>query len=116
MISSVMKKFFIDQMLKISRLFRRKLRWFGHVVRMDDNRAVKMLLFGERADGSRPIGRPKLRFKDKVKALFKVGNLLDVWQEAALDGVGWRSNTVNVCDELNEKRLRSYERRKEKRR
>jgi len=84
MISSVMKKFFIDQMLKISRLFRRKLRWFGHVVRMDDNRAVKMLLFEERTDGS----RPKLRFIDNVKALLKVGNLLDVWQEAALDIVG----------------------------
>jgi len=92
------------------------LRWLGHVVRMDDNRAVKMLLFGERADGSRPIGRPKLRFKDKVKALFKVGNLLDVWQEAALDRVGWRSNTVNVCDKWNKKRLRSYEPGKEKRR
>ena len=37
-----------------------KLRWLGHVVRMNDSRNVKILLYGERTDGSRPIGRPKL--------------------------------------------------------
>ena len=50
-----------------------------HVVRMDDSRDVKMLLYGERTDGSRPIGRPKLRFKDNVKSLLKIGDLLETW-------------------------------------
>ena len=61
------------------------------------------------------VGRPKLRFKDNLKSLLKIGNLLDVWQEEALDRVRWRSRIMHVCAKLNEKRVRSYERRKEKR-
>lgn len=96
-------------------LAKSKLRWLGHVLRMDDSRAVKKLFYGERTDGSRPVGRPKLRFKDNLKSLLKIGNLLDVWQEEALDRVRWRSRIMHVCAKLNEKRVRSYERRKEKR-
>ena len=48
-------------------LAKSKLRWLGHIVRIDDSRAGKMLLYGERTDSSRPVGRPKLRFKDNVK-------------------------------------------------
>ena len=56
-------------------LAKSKLRWFGHVARMDDSRHVKMLLYGERTDGCRLIGRPKLRFKDNIKSLLKIRDL-----------------------------------------
>ena len=42
----------------------RRLRWLGHVRRMDDGRIPKDLLYGEIAEAKRPVGHPKLRFKD----------------------------------------------------
>ena len=48
-------------------LTQRRLRWLGHVCRMDDGRIPKDLLFGELATGTRPTGRPNLRFKDTCK-------------------------------------------------
>ena len=51
------------------------------------------------------VGRPKLRFKGNVKALLRTGNFLGVWQVASLDRFEWRSNTVDICDKLNEKRV-----------
>ena len=78
-----------------------KLGWFGHVARMDDSRHAKILLYGERTDGSRLIGRPKLRFKDKKKYLLKIGDLLETWQEVVLDRTRWCSGIVNVCTKLN---------------
>ncbi|KAI8496709.1 hypothetical protein Bbelb_253640 [Branchiostoma belcheri] len=47
-------------------LRRNRLRWLGHVARMDDNRLSKKILYGELSQGSRPRGRPKLRFKEKA--------------------------------------------------
>ena len=58
-----------------------RLRWLGHVSRMEDNRTCKRLLYGELADGSRPIGRPKLRFKDNCKSILKTGNILHNWND-----------------------------------
>ena len=45
----------------------RRLRWLGHVHRMKDGRIPKDLLYGELEFGSRPVGRPKLRFMDVCK-------------------------------------------------
>ena len=42
-------------------LKQRRLRWLGHVVRMDDSPFPKNLLYGELANGKRPTGRPQLR-------------------------------------------------------
>ena len=50
-------------------LVRSRLRWLGHVSRMEDNRPVKSLLYGELAEGTRPVGRPKLRYKDTCKSV-----------------------------------------------
>ena len=48
-------------------LRQRRLRWTGHVFRMDEGRIPKHLLYGELVQGKRPVGRPKLLFKDVVK-------------------------------------------------
>ena len=50
-----------------TKLVRSRLRWLGHLCRMDDDRVPKQLLFSELEHGSRPFGRPKLRFKDILK-------------------------------------------------
>ena len=43
-----------------------RLRWAGHVRRMDDSRLPKMVLFGELAGGSRGRGRPKKTRMDSL--------------------------------------------------
>ena len=45
-------------------LRQRRLRWLGHVRRMDNGRIPKDLLYGELAAGKRKTGRPQLRFKE----------------------------------------------------
>ena len=40
---------------------KRQLRWAGHLVRMDDDRLPKQVLYGELVGGQRKIGRPRKR-------------------------------------------------------
>lgn len=52
--------------LRVSHFVRiQRFKWLGHLVRMDDDRAVKKLYYGA-PDGTRPRGRPKGRWKDSV--------------------------------------------------
>ena len=44
-------------------LRQRRLRWLGHVRRMEDGRIPKDILYGELAFGRRTTGRPHLRYK-----------------------------------------------------
>ena len=48
-------------------LSHRRLRWLGHVHRMDPHRLPREILYGELRDGARRIGQPQLRFKDVCK-------------------------------------------------
>ena len=41
-----------------------RLRWLGHVSRMEDDRISKDVLYGELTIGTRPAGRPLLGFMD----------------------------------------------------
>ena len=92
-----------------------RLRWLGHVSRMEDNRTCKRLLYGELAGGSRPIGRPKLRFKDNCKSILKTGNILHNWNDTVKDRVKWRSTIKTVSNKLNISRKGKYERARERR-
>ena len=71
-------------------LAKNRLRWLGHVARMDDSRTVKQIFYGELVMGNRPIGRPRLRYKDIIKALLKTGGILPSWNESVLDRPAWR--------------------------
>ena len=82
----------------------RRLRWLGHVSRMDDGRIPKDLLFGELASGTRPTGRPALRYKDVCKRDLKAGSFNPLKLEtAASDRVGWRT-TIRRAAKASEKR------------
>ena len=96
-------------------LAKSRLRWLGHVGRMEDDRAAKKVLFGELADGYRTVGRPKLRFKDNCKQLLKLADLVDDWHVIAMDRSLWRSKIQLISERLNEIRLERYRKRKEKR-
>jgi len=73
-------------------LERAKARWAGHVLRMNDQRILKMLLYGELAEGKRQVRRPKLRFKDNFKTTLKGLEIpVEAWEDLASNRPSWRS-------------------------
>jgi hypothetical protein len=44
----------------------RRMRWAGHVARMQEGRGIYRVLVG-RLEGKRPLGRPKRRWEDNIK-------------------------------------------------
>jgi hypothetical protein len=51
---------------------RQRLKLFGHIGRMKDDRQVKQLLFWE-IDGVRFIGRPNMKWIDCINEVFRGG-------------------------------------------
>ena len=75
-----------------SRLIKSQFRWVGHVIRMEDQRMPRHLLYGELSQGNRKRGRPKKRYKDAVKANLKAcGIQPKSLEETAEDRSTWRS-------------------------
>ena len=74
-----------------ARIHRHRLRWVGHVIRLDDDRIPKQLLYGELSVGSRPQHKPKKRFKDCVKDSLALCKIDDPdWEMVACDRNRWR--------------------------
>ena len=72
-------------------LSQRRLRWLGHILLMEDGRLPKDVLYGELTSGSRPVGRPMLRYKDVCKGGMKSAEINpDSWEAAAADRSNWR--------------------------
>ena len=68
-----------------------QLRWTGHVVRMEEDRIPKQLLYGELAEGKRKVGGQKLRYKDVQKRHLKSMNIdVNSWEQLAADRNSWR--------------------------
>ena len=66
-------------------LKQRRMRWLGHVYRMENGRIHKDLLYGELVTGKRPTGRPQqglMIYKRDLKAL---GININTWKAAAAD-------------------------------
>ena len=73
-------------------LAERRLRWLGHVRRMDTGRIPKDLLYGELVEGRRKTGRPKLRLKDAcIRDMIKCSIDPDTWEPQAEDRSAWRA-------------------------
>ena len=72
-------------------LISRCLRWTGHVNRLDNTRLPKLILYSQLTDGTRGIGRPKLRYKDTIKRNLKDCDIpLGSWQSLSRSRDGWR--------------------------
>ena len=60
----------------------RRMRWAGHVARMEEGRGAHRVLVGK-PEGKRPLGRPRRRWEDNIKMdLQEVGGGGD-WMELA---------------------------------
>ena len=86
-------------------LMKSQLRWVGHVVRMEDSRIPKHLLYGQLSNGSRRVGRPLLRFKDKLKANIKALKLPPDWEGLCNDRSNWRSSCYKSLKDFEKQRL-----------
>ena len=73
-------------------LRQRRLRWLGHVRRMEDGRIPKDILYGELALGRRITGRPHLRYKYFCIRDMKAVDIDTMsWEGLAADRTEWRS-------------------------
>ncbi|KAJ4440160.1 hypothetical protein ANN_08298 [Periplaneta americana] len=71
----------------------RRLRWAGHVARMDESRNAYRVLVG-RPEGKRPLGRPRRRWEDNIKMdLREVGYDGRDWINLAQGRDQWRAYT-----------------------
>ena len=69
----------------------RRLRWAGHVDRMEEGKSASKISTGTPA-GKRPLGRPKCRWDDKIKMhLEEIGVNVGNWFDYAQDRDYWRA-------------------------
>jgi transcription termination factor 2 len=69
----------------------RRMRWAGHVARMEEGRGVYRVLVGK-TEGKRPLGRPRRIWEDNVRMdLQEVGCGCEDWIGLAQDGDTWRA-------------------------
>ncbi|KAI8511993.1 hypothetical protein Bbelb_110930 [Branchiostoma belcheri] len=72
-------------------LVQRQLRWAGHVIRMQGNRLLRHILFGELTNGSPSVGVQHKRYKDNLKTNFKkCGMQPHRLEETAAERNRWR--------------------------
>ena len=97
-------------------LIQSQLRWSGHVLRMSDKRIPKILMFSELKSGKRGIGRPLLRYKDKLKHNLSALDIpIESFENLALDRKSWRATCqekikifgANCIRKLKEERSRA---------
>ncbi|MCJ8749798.1 hypothetical protein PDJAM_G00180330 [Pangasius djambal] len=97
---------------KVHRI-QRRLRWLGHVCRMNDRRIPKDILYGELITGTRPTGRPALRYKYVCKRDLKSCSINPaVLESATSNRSSWRANVKIGVKLAEEKREAQCEERK----
>ena len=76
----------------------RRIRWAGHVARMEEGRGVQRVLVGK-PEGKRPLGRPRRRWEDNIKMdLQEVGRGCGDWMGLAQDRDRWRALVSTVMN------------------
>jgi transcription termination factor 2 len=75
----------------------RRMRWAGHVARMDGTRGLHQVLVGK-PEGKRPLGRPRRRWEDNLRRdLWEIG-VEGNWILLAQDRVLWRDLVNSVMN------------------
>lgn len=87
-------------------IMKHQLRWSGHIVRMDDSRLPKAVLYSELSCGKRRQGGQHLRYKDIIRRhLTACGIPSDRWEELALHRSEWRSTVHKSVEQFEQTRL-----------
>ena len=69
----------------------RRLRWAGHVARMEEGRSAFKILIGK-PTGKRSLGRPRRRWEDNIRLdLEEIGINTRSWVDSAQDRDYWRA-------------------------
>ena len=69
----------------------RRLRWAGHVARMEEGRRAFKILTGK-PTGKRPLGRPRRKWEDNIRMdLEEIGVDAGNWVDSAQNMNYWRS-------------------------
>ena len=69
----------------------RRLRWVGHVGRMEEGRSFFKILKGK-PTGKRPFGRPRRRWEDNIRMdLKEIGISADNWVDSVQDRDNWKT-------------------------
>ena len=69
----------------------RRLRWAGHVARMEDGRSAFKMLTGK-PTGKRPLGRARRRWEDNIRMdLEEIAIRARNWVDSAQDRNYWRA-------------------------
>jgi hypothetical protein len=76
----------------------RRMRWAGHVARMEAKRNSYRILVGKQ-EGKRPLGRLRRRWVDYIKIdLREIGWDGVDWIDLAQDGDQWRALVITVMN------------------
>ena len=87
-----------------------RLRWAGHLARMDNSRLAKQVFYSQLKEGKRGVGRPLLRYKDILKCdLSKCGLDTNNWESAANDRGKWRRAVHVGVERFEADRIRQAE-------
>jgi hypothetical protein len=82
----------------INTVMSRRMRWAGHVARMEE-RSVYRVLLGK-PEGKRPLGRPRRRWEDNIRMDLQGVGWEDMdWIQLAQDRDKWRA-IVNAVKNL----------------
>ena len=77
----------------------RRLRWAGHVARMEEGRSAFKILKGK-PTGKRSLGRPRRRWEDNIRMdLEEIGINAGNWVDSAQNRNYWRA-VVNAALKL----------------
>jgi len=71
-------------------LRQRRLRWFGHVCRMENIRIPNRVLFGQLLKGKRPHHKPRKRWTDVITEDFRKLKIQHTWPTLTQDRAAWR--------------------------
>ena len=76
----------------------RRMRWAGHVARMEEGRGVHKVL-SRKPEGKRQLGRARRRWEDNIKMdLQEVGRGCGDWMGLAQDRDRWRALVSTVMN------------------
>ena len=77
--------------VRVIKSTRRRLRWAGHVARMQEGRSAFKILTGK-PTGKRPLGRPRRRWEENIRMdLEEIGINAGNWVDSAQDREYWRA-------------------------